>query len=82
MLLPDTDLDGAARVAEKARLAVFDLQLPHAGTALGVVSVSLGVAACIPDADALAAELLKSSDEMLYHAKQSGRNQVQFARDC
>ena len=74
MLLPDTDMDGAANVAERARLAVYELQMPHAGTAIGVVSVSLGVAACIPGVNTLAADLLKASDQMLYHAKDSGRN--------
>lgn len=74
MLLPDTDVDGAANVAERARLAIYELQLPHAGTALGVVSVSLGVATCIPTVNTLPADLLQASDQMLYQAKNFGRN--------
>jgi diguanylate cyclase (GGDEF)-like protein len=44
LLPPATDTDGALEVAQRARLAVADLQIPHAASALGTVSVSLGVA--------------------------------------
>lgn len=80
MLLPDTEIDGAANVAERARLAVFDLQLTHAGADIGVVSVSLGVASCIPNVNMLATDLLKGADEMLYHAKDLGRNTLQVCK--
>jgi diguanylate cyclase (GGDEF)-like protein len=42
LLLPGTDADGALEVAQRARLAVVDLQIPHAAAVLGTVSISLG----------------------------------------
>ncbi|WP_418132148.1 diguanylate cyclase (plasmid) [Variovorax sp. 375MFSha3.1] len=74
LLLPATDAEGALEVAQRARLAVIDLQIPHAASALGQVSVSLGVAAEIPSLCSTPFELLKAADEALYRAKQEGRN--------
>ena len=79
LLLPDTDTDGAAQVAEQVRMAVLDLQVPHAGSGFGLVSVSLGVAAWIPTGEGTPMGLLKAADEALYRAKREGRNAVRKA---
>lgn len=42
VLLPETETDGAALVAQRLRRAVAELAIPHVGTALGVVSLSIG----------------------------------------
>ncbi|MDP9931989.1 GGDEF domain-containing protein [Variovorax paradoxus] len=76
LLLPATDADGALEVAQRARLAVADLQIPHAATGRGIVSVSLGVAAWVPQPGSTPFELLKAADEALYLAKEGGRNTV------
>ncbi|MET3441099.1 diguanylate cyclase (GGDEF)-like protein [Variovorax paradoxus] len=76
LLLPATDAEGALEVAQRARLAVVDLQIPHAAAALGTVSISLGVAAWVPEPGSTPFELLKAADEALYLAKQEGRNTV------
>lgn len=76
LLLPATDAAGALEVAQRARLAVADLQIPHAASALGTVSVSLGVASGVPQPGSTPFELLRAADEALYLAKQEGRNTV------
>ena len=79
MILPDTDLQGAAVVAEVARSAVAELGLPHVGSAIGHVSVSIGVALYIPSQDTLVpSDLLKAADIALYKSKERGRNTVSF----
>ncbi|GGC06760.1 sensor domain-containing diguanylate cyclase [Oxalicibacterium flavum] len=76
VLLPDTDLAGALAVAEKIRLAIRGLGIPHSAVPSGVVTVSAGVAACIPTGTHTAAQLLKAADEALYAAKAAGRDRV------
>lgn len=47
ILLPETDAEGAAAVAEALRAAVQAAAVPHAGSPMGVVTVSMGVATTI-----------------------------------
>jgi diguanylate cyclase (GGDEF)-like protein len=74
LLLPDTDLEGATRVAEEARAAVFDAGIPHEVAAHQRVTLSLGVATLVPTPSGIREYLLKAADEALYRAKQQGRN--------
>ncbi|GAA0236704.1 diguanylate cyclase [Cryptosporangium japonicum] len=76
VVMPDSDLAGALVVAERVRAAVEKLAMTHAGSPLGVVTVSVGVAAVVPHADAEVGQLLADADAQLYRAKQNGRNQV------
>ncbi|AFK53093.1 GGDEF family protein [Tistrella mobilis KA081020-065] len=78
-ILPGSDLDGAARVAERMRQAVADLAIPHDDVPSGHVTISLGVAGLPPrdigsqrDRDALIA----AADRALYAAKAAGRDRV------
>jgi diguanylate cyclase (GGDEF)-like protein len=77
MLLPDTDAQGGAAVAERFRLAVLACAIAHAGNPEHVVTVSIGVAACRPGQDSVSREsLVQSTDKALYAAKTGGRNRV------
>ena len=80
-LLPDTDVDGAVRKAREVVEAVAALQMRHAGSpAAQVVTVSIGVAAMVPRADANPETLLRHADDALYSAKLLGRNRaVQYS---
>lgn len=82
LLLPATDAGGGLEVAERARLAVLGLQIPHAASMLGTVSVSLGVAACVPAPDDTPFDLVRLADAALYRAKQAGRNTVRVHGDA
>lgn len=79
VLLSQTNASFAEKTAEAIRAAIEALALPHAGNpgCGGIVTASIGVAtvetSILPmDANALIAK----ADEMLYEAKQSGRNRV------
>jgi diguanylate cyclase (GGDEF)-like protein len=78
IVLPGTDLDGAARLAERTRLALERRTiLAPDGTRI-YVTVSLGVAA-FPEA-APGDGLVAAADGALYEAKRSGKNRVVTAR--
>lgn len=79
LLLPETELAGAVKIAEAIRAAIEAEQIPHRGSLTAdYVTVSLGVTGGLPCADDTPEKWLQHADEMLYKAKQSGRNQVQF----
>jgi len=77
ILLPGTHARGAIKVAERARQAMLDLQLPHEKSAVhDCVTISLGAATVAPMLKHKPGELLLAADKALYSAKQAGRNQV------
>jgi diguanylate cyclase (GGDEF)-like protein len=75
ILLPKTDIDGAERIAKRARVLIESLVIPHSGNRQGVVTISAGVAAHRPTlGDPNPIALVKAADEALYSAKARGRN--------
>src|SRR5579859_522854 len=76
VVLPDTDLPAAERVAERIRQAVEKMVVPS-GTdkPLPQVTVSLGIA-MYPEHGKTLEELLKASDKALYESKHAGRNRA------
>ena len=75
VVLPDTDVTGAALIAEKIRQAISDITLPSSDI---VVTASLGIAV-YPDHAATTERLERLADAALYTAKRSGRNRVEIA---
>lgn len=80
VVLPDTELQTAMSMAEKIRAKVnaFDSDV-EAIARVGRISVSIGVAGKIPEAefpDMRSEMLLSEADNALYDAKNSGRNRV------
>ena len=79
VILPNTDLKGAETVAEDIRRSIRERRISHRSSAIDtIVTMSLGVATCIPSAANSAATLLKLADEALYAAKEGGRDQVRL----
>lgn len=77
-LLPETDTQMAAQVAERLRQEIEAASVPiEQGPAIRF-TVSIGVATLCDD-DAGIDALLKRADQALYEAKQSGRNRVCIA---
>ncbi|MCC3570626.1 MAG: diguanylate cyclase [Microcoleus sp. PH2017_40_RAT_O_B] len=80
VVLPNTDIEGAACVAERIAQQVRGLQIPHAQSGVSeYVTLSLGVACCIPAPMSQPATLIAIADESLYRAKAAGRDRVSVA---
>jgi diguanylate cyclase (GGDEF)-like protein len=77
VILPETPLEGALKVAEDLREAVDSMNFPHAYSKVtDHVTISLGVASNEFDQEISVEDLLKQADKALYRAKEAGRNQV------
>lgn len=80
IVLPDTDLDGAGVIAERVRGAVEAERIPHgASDVSSYVTISAGVAIRVSRSQRSEAELLEESDQVMYRAKQNGRNRIELA---
>jgi len=76
-LLPETTLEGACQVAERLRLAVYNLQIPHeVSTFEQFLTISIGVGASDDHDWKSYRGLLQKADEAVYRAKNNGRNTV------
>jgi diguanylate cyclase (GGDEF)-like protein len=74
LVLPGTDIDGGAAVAERARRAIAERVIVTPDGAPLVLSASFGVAAFPSNQDV--DTLISLADEALYRAKRSGKNRV------
>ena len=72
VILPETNFERGAEVAERLRLAIGEMQVPTAGR----ITASFGVAA-FPACAATWRELIAVSDAALYQAKRLGRDRVE-----
>ena len=74
VLLPDTDVRGAAQIAHTIQRKVTALQIPHANSEHHIVTISQGVTTMVPSSKTTAGQLVESADIALYSAKAQGRN--------
>ncbi|KAB2921268.1 MAG: diguanylate cyclase [Dechloromonas sp.] len=76
VVLSETTIGGALIVAEKIRHAVHALHIPHSASGSGKVTLSIGLAAAVPELDDPADSLVAAADHALYQAKHNGRDRV------
>jgi diguanylate cyclase (GGDEF)-like protein len=78
VVLPDTNLDGAVKVADRVRLGIEELHLP---THRGMLRITISVGVAYRQQDETYSELFDRADAALYASKRSGRNRVSLAEE-
>ena len=77
IVLPEQSPESATLAADRMRLAVKDLLIPHeAKTPPGTLTISGGVATLLPGQGKDLDALLREADLALYRAKRSGRDRI------
>lgn len=80
LLLPGVALDEACETAQQCLERMQELAVPHAASPVaGFVTLSIGVASHVPDANASAASLINAADVAMYRAKSGGRTRYEVA---
>lgn len=80
LILPESGPEGAFAAAERARVEVVALAIPHDRNAdFGCVTCSFGVASGMPADGGDPYDLVRLADAALYRAKSEGRNRVATA---
>lgn len=77
VILPDTTLAGAIRVADRLRVVVSELSIEEGDNRFSM-TVSIGAGEIPPESAGIEATLA-AADHALYRAKQNGRNRVERA---
>lgn len=79
-ILAETDATGARLVAERIQAGIRELGLRHPNSSVSpMVTLSLGIATCVPSLAFAADGLIETADKAMYAAKHAGRNQVACA---
>jgi len=81
ILLPVTDSQHAAMVAEKLRAGIESTNIPCSDEKADKITVSIGVNTQIPAQDSKIESFMAKADSALYKAKNTGRNKVAVEED-
>ncbi|WP_394790565.1 diguanylate cyclase domain-containing protein [Rhodoferax sp.] len=81
LLLPATDRETARLVAQHCMDALEQERIPHASSPTAeYVTLSIGIAYTVPDAEHNPESLVEAADTALYRAKNAGRQQFEVSR--
>ncbi len=77
IILPNTDTNGAWRIAQKLHSSIRALRIAHAAdNDKPYVTVTMGVSTIVPGHESTAQILVQAADLALYHAKKQGRDRT------
>ncbi len=77
IILPNTDTNGAWRIAQKIHSSIRAQKIAHApDNEKPYVTVTMGVSTIVPGHETTAQVLVQAADLALYHAKQQGRDRT------
>jgi two-component system chemotaxis family response regulator WspR len=82
VILPNTDIEGASKLAEILRKKIKALAIPHEHSDAGKsVTISMGVASKVVCDGSSPLDIINMADGALYEAKDSGRDQYKVAKE-
>ena len=76
VVLPSTAAEGAVTIAGRIAAGLASRAVPHRGSELGVLTVSMGIATVHPTRQTRPEHLIQLADQRLYRAKREGRNGI------
>jgi len=76
-IFPEQSSELGAVATERMRAGVERLAISHGATPLGIVTVSAGLSVLDPNQSRSTREVMQEADELLYRAKQLGRNRIE-----
>ncbi len=81
LILPDTSLEGALKIAEKVQAGVDSLDIHHPRSPVSTrITVSQGAVTAMPNLKNTLSDLLCEADRALYRAKNTGRSRIVVAQ--
>lgn len=79
-ILPDTDIESAAKIAERILQRIQDLKIEHKASPVSeFVTASFGVTTVKYSPGITPSKIIDMADRLLYQAKASGRNRIEYA---
>lgn len=81
VVLPNTDVDGAVKLAEVLCKKIRSLNIPHAHSEVSEhLTISLGITSKVACEGSSPTDLIAMADEALYQAKESGRDRYVISK--
>jgi diguanylate cyclase (GGDEF)-like protein len=81
VVMPNTEEAGACAIAEKLLESIRERNIPHKKNEVAdCITVSIGVTTGIVEHAHTAEDFINRADEMMYKAKQGGRNRYIFGK--
>ncbi|KMT63851.1 diguanylate cyclase domain-containing protein [Catenovulum maritimum] len=78
VIIADTNTEGAQKTLENCKQAIEALNIKHEFSQHQQITISIGAVICQPELEQKPEAALKQADEMLYQAKQNGRNRIEW----
>jgi len=84
ILMSETDQKSSSQMAQKICDSILDLKIEHRASEISkYITISVGIVSCIVDPSVNEEHIITKADDMLYKAKESGRNKyILYTNGC